>query len=132
MSTLLFLLTIIIVLLIYIFVRHKYVEDFKIQKSKRKREQRVKNYIYNAFKIGRIEALHYKSSHVELIYRQKTITVRKDQIIFVNYEHQEKVETKFNMPSDIDRSELLDLIMENTYFYMTENRYFTLMIKTKK
>lgn len=36
------------------------------------------------------------------------------------------------MTSDTDRSELFDLIIENTYFYVTENRYFNLIIKSKK
>src|SRR5699024_3902390 len=132
MSTVFFLIAIIIVLLVYIFVKHQYTKDFKIQQSKRKREQRVKNYVYNAFDISKIEAIHYKKSFIELIYKQKTLTVKKEQIIFVDYEYQEKIESKYELSSHIDRSELFDLIIENTYFYITENHYFTLLISPKK
>ncbi|WP_210123195.1 MULTISPECIES: hypothetical protein [unclassified Staphylococcus] len=132
MSTVFFLITIIIVLLVYIFVKHQYTKDFRVQKSKRKREQRAKNFIYNAFDIKKIEAIHYKRTHIELIYKQKTLNVQKNQIIFVDHEYQEKIEIQYKMTSGTDRSELFDLIIENTYFYVTENRYFNLIIKSKK
>lgn len=131
MSTVFFLIAIIIVLLVYIFVKHQYTKDFKVQQSKRKREQRVKNFVYSAFDIDKIEAIHYKKSLIELIYKQKTITVKKEQIIFVDYEYQEKLESQYKMSSDVDRAELFDLIIESTYFYITENHYFTLVINSK-
>ncbi|MGX5789605.1 hypothetical protein ACWKSJ_00745 [Staphylococcus equorum] len=131
MSTVFFLIAIIIVLLVYIFVKHQYTKDFKVQQSKRKREQRVKNFVYSAFDIDKIEAIHYKKALIELIYKQKTITVKKEQIIFVDYEYQEKLESQYKMSSDVDRAELFDLIIESTYFYITENHYFTLVINSK-
>ncbi|MDN6843112.1 MAG: hypothetical protein L0L94_12395, partial [Staphylococcus equorum] len=111
MSTVFFLIAIIIVLLVYIFVKHQYTKDFKVQQSKRKREQRVKNFVYSAFDIDKIEAIHYKKSLIELIYKQKTITVKREQIIFVDYEYQEKLESQYKMSSDVDRAELFDLII---------------------
>ncbi|MDH5141152.1 hypothetical protein P5X59_13270 [Staphylococcus cohnii] len=89
------------------------------------------NFVYSAFDIDKIEAIHYKKSLIELIYKQKTITVKREQIIFVDYEYQEKLESQYKMSSDVDRAELFDLIIESTYFYITENHYFTLVINSK-
>lgn len=131
MATLLFLVTILFILVIYLLVKLKYTKDFKTSKGKRHRERRIEEFVQSAYKIDNLEAIHQGRAHLELIYKRKTVDVRKDQVIFVEDEEQEKVETKFKMTDDMVRDELFDLMLENTYFYITENRYNSLMIKAK-
>ena len=131
MATLLFLVTILFILVIYLLVKLKYTKDFKNSKGKRHRERRIEEFVQSAYKIDNLEAIHLGRAHLELIYKRKTVDVRKDQVIFVEDEEQEKVETQFKMTDDMVRDELFDLMLEDTYFYITENRYNSLMIKAK-
>jgi len=63
MGTLIFLLVIAIIVIIYLLVKQKFAKDFQIQKSKRYREKRVMDFIHNAYKIEKIEAIHQKRDH---------------------------------------------------------------------
>ncbi|MCY1038902.1 hypothetical protein OWI77_08685 [Staphylococcus nepalensis] len=132
MGTLIFLLVIAIIVIIYLLVKQKFAKDFQIQKSKRYREKRVMDFIHNAYKIEKIEAIHQKRDHLELIYNRKTLDVKKEQVIFVDEADQENVESKFKLTEDDNKEDMFDNILENTHFYMTKERFDHLMIQPKK
>lgn len=131
MSTLIFLLILAIIIIIYLLVKQSFAKDFKAQKHKRYREKRVIDFIQSAYKIDNIEAIHRKNSHLELIYNRKTLDVKSEQVIFVDEADQEDVETNFSLTEDDEREDLFDKILENTYFYMTKERFDHLMIQSK-
>ena len=131
MSTLIFLLILAVIIIIYLLVKQSFAKDFKAQKHKRYREKRVIDFIQSAYKIDNIEAIHRKNNHLELIYNRKTLDVKSEQVIFVDEADQEDVETNFSLAEDDEREDLFDKILENTYFYMTKERFDHLMIQSK-
>ena len=131
MSTLIFLLILAVIIIIYLLVKQNFAKDFKAQKHKRYREKRVIDFIQSAYKIDNIEAIHRKNNHLELIYNRKTLDVKSEQVIFVDEADQEDVETNFSLAEDDEREDLFDKILENTYFYMTKERFDHLMIQSK-
>jgi len=130
-STLIFLLILAVIIIIYLLVKQSFAKDFKAQKHKRYREKRVIDFIQSAYKIDNIEAIHRKHNHLELIYNRKTLDVKSEQVIFVDEADQEDVETNFSLAEDDEREDLFDKILENTYFYMTKERFDHLMIQSK-
>ena len=131
MSTLIFLLILAVIIIIYLLVKQSFAKDFKAQKHKRYREKRVIDFIQSAYKIDNIEAIHRKNNHLELIYNRKTLDVKSEQVIFVDEADQEDVETNFSLAEDDEREDLFDKILENTYFYMTKERFDQLLIQSK-
>ncbi|MBZ8172637.1 hypothetical protein FOG26_05560 [Staphylococcus cohnii] len=131
MSTLIFLLILAVIIIIYLLVKQSFAKDFKAQKHKRYREKRVIDFIQSAYKIDNIEAIHRKNNHLELIYNRKTLDVKSEQVIFVDETDQEDVETNFSLAEDDEREDLFDKILENTYFYMTKERFNHLLIQSK-
>lgn len=131
MATLLFLVTILFILVVYLLVRLKYAKDFKESMGKRHRERRIEEFVQNAYKLDNLEAIHHSRTHIELIYSRKTLDVRTEQVIFVENKDEEKVKTQFEMTDDMARDELFDLMLEDTYFYMIEERYNELIINKK-
>lgn len=131
MSTLIFLLIIAVIIIIYLLVKQSFAKDFKDQKHKRYREKRVIDFIHSAYKIENIEAIHRKNDHLELIYHRKTLDVKNEQVIFVDEANQENVDTDFTLKEEDEREDLFDKILENTYFYMTKERFDQLMIQSK-
>ena len=130
MSTLIFLLILAVIIIIYLLVKQNLLKILKL-KSINVIEKRVIDFIHSAYKIENIEAIHRKNDHLELIYHRKTLDVKNEQVIFVDEANQEYVETNFTLKEEDEREDLFDKILENTYFYMTKERFDQLMIQSK-
>ncbi|WP_323703884.1 hypothetical protein [Mammaliicoccus sp. Dog046] len=129
MATLIFLISLIIIATLYYFLRRKYIADFKSRRKVRKREQRLKELINSAFKIERLELIEERQSDVKLKYNKRAIAVNPDHIIKVDNTEDERIEIKYELPNEITKEEVFDFIIENSNFYITNERYNKLNTK---
>ncbi|WP_145415501.1 hypothetical protein [Staphylococcus saprophyticus] len=131
MSVFLFILFLLIIAVIYFIIKKKYIDDLIRKRRLRKREQRVREFIHQAFKIEKLEEIRYNHSNIRLIFEQETIDVEEMQVIFVDTLLQEKVITSFELSDKTKREEVFDLLVKNTSFYIAKDRYDRLKTRTE-
>ena len=131
MSVFLFILFLLISAVIYFIIKKKYIDDLIRKRRLRKREQRVREFIHQAFKIEKLEEIRHNHSNIRLIFEQETIDVEEMQVIFVDTLLQEKVITSFELSDKTKREEVFDLLVKNTSFYIAKDRYDRLKTRTE-
>ncbi|MDT3993963.1 hypothetical protein [Mammaliicoccus sp. H-M34] len=131
MGTLLFIIALLIIVILYLIVRMKYISDFNKRRTVRKREQRLKELINSAFKIDRLQLIEERKADIKLKYNKRAIAVKREQIKKVDSSDEERIEIKYELPEGITKEEIFDFIIENSNFYITEERYNNLKTQTE-
>ncbi|MGK9045649.1 hypothetical protein [Mammaliicoccus vitulinus] len=131
MGTLLFIVSLFIILILYLVLRQKYVKDFKKRRSIRKREQRIKELVNAAFKIDRLQLIEERKTDVKLKYNKRAIAVQPEQIKLVDAVDDERIEITYELPNDITKEEVFDFIIDNSNFYISKERYNNLKTHNK-
>ncbi|MEB6037082.1 hypothetical protein NGH74_02850 [Staphylococcus pseudoxylosus] len=103
-----------------------------MNKRKRKREKRVENYINEAFKIENLKAIKETPQHITLVYDKETLNIKHNNVSQVQNENEEKVDTHFELPTNIQREEVYDYALQHTHFYITHERYDRLKEQNNK
>ncbi|MBB2509077.1 hypothetical protein G5S33_02523 [Staphylococcus cohnii subsp. cohnii] len=130
MSLFMFILFLLIIVLVYFLIKKIYVNDLIRKKRLRKRELRAREFIHEAFKIENLKEIRHNHSNIRLIFEQKTIDVEEMQIVFVDTLLQEKANTSFEVSDKTKREEVFNLLVKNTTFYITKDRYKSLKTST--
>lgn len=127
MATFLFVLFLLIVVGIFFIVKKIYNEKYKNRKAFRRAEHFDKRIICNDYKVENIKKIKNKDSHVILIFQRKELEIDKNNIKYVSQHSEEKVEVNCNLPHKIKKEEVFNYLINNTYFYITEDRYNKLL-----
>ncbi len=132
MSIFYFIIFLIIVVAFFLLIKKLYRNEASVNKRKRKREKRVENYINEAFKIENLKAIKETPQHITLVYPKETLNIKHNNVSQVQNENEEKVDTHFELPTNIQREEVYDYALQHTHFYITHERYDKLKEQNNK
>ncbi|MGW7907864.1 hypothetical protein BU120_01565 [Staphylococcus xylosus] len=132
MSIFYFIIFLIIVVAFFLLIKKLYRNEASVNKRKRKREKRVENYINEAFKIENLKAIKETPQHITLVYDKETLNIKHNNVSQVQNENEEKVDTHFELPTNIQREEVYDYALQHTHFYITHERYDRLKEQNNK
>ncbi|MEB6044228.1 hypothetical protein AABD41_08190 [Staphylococcus pseudoxylosus] len=132
MSIFYFIIFLIIVVAFFLLIKKLYRNEASVNKRKRKREKRVENYINEAFKIENLKAIKETPQHITLVYDKETLNIKHNNVSQVQNENEEKVDTHFELPTNIQRDEVYDYALQHTHFYITHERYDRLKEQNNK
>lgn len=123
MSIFYFIIFLIIVVAFFLLIKKQYRNEASVNKRKRKREKRAENYINEAFKIENLQSIKETPQHITLVYPKETLNIKPENVSQVQYVNEEKIDTHFELPTDIKREEVYDYALQHTHFYIMHERY---------
>ena len=116
----------------FLLIKKLYRNEASVNKRKRKREKRFENYINEAFKIENLKAIKETPQHITLVYDKETLNIKHNNVSQVQNENEEKVDTHFELPTNIQREEVYDYALQHTHLYITHERYDRLKEQNNK
>lgn len=114
--------TIIIVLILFL-----KLNDQRVERISNKKDLEVKNIIEDYYTVDKIESIYNKNKKIELVFQDNSLKLNSNQIEIVDYFEDEKVEINAPLYNESDINNLFELILEDTFFYISKNRYESLL-----